>query len=71
MISREALEIRVEKLKEKYKTRLGESQNPRADGELRALRKRLKRVQRKIILLKAAEQKEKKKDKGAQPVAQA
>ena len=61
MISQEALQARITKLKEMYQTRLSEVENPRANPDLRVLRKKLKRSQRKLQLLKAAERKEQKK----------
>jgi len=66
MPDKEALQARVNQLKEYCKTRFSEAENPRADKELRSLRKRLKRVQRKFRRAKAAEQKGQQKDKATE-----
>ena len=66
MTDKEAIQARVNQLKELYKTRFSETENPRASTDLRSLRKRLKRVQRKFRRVKAAEHKGQQKAKAAE-----
>ncbi len=66
MTDNEAIQARVSQLKELYKTRFGETENPRASKELRSLRKRLKRVQRKFRRVKATGHKGQQKAKAAE-----
>ena len=66
MPNKEIIENRVTKLQDLYKTRFREAENPRADPELRTLRKKLKRAQRKFRLVLAAEKKEQNKSKTAE-----
>jgi len=57
MTDKEAIQARVTKLHELYSSKLSEAENPRANTELRGLRKKLKRAQRKLRLVKAIQQK--------------
>jgi hypothetical protein len=65
MANKEALQARVNKLRELYKTRFKELENPRANPELRALRKKLKRAQRKLRFIKVLDQKKLKQPEAA------
>jgi len=72
MITMDKLKKSISELKKELKEKISNSENPKADKDLRLIRKKLKRSQRKLRLLshlasKTDKKKERPKEKESEP----